>query len=317
MGETSTFLDWWRTFYEKAGRHDLAKFEQILAAGETDPLRAIRLYQAWQESIRRAYDPDTDTFSFTPQVYDESIPRLPTGRPVYFRSSMLGEEIKLPYYMRRDVARFVLDFIAFNNLNVDTIVELGSGYGANLFELHYAGCPRGIELHSAEPAPDLRRVTDLLVTLDPAVRIATHPFDFRDPDLGFLTGRDSILFFTHMSVMFVPEIGEAAFLAMMATAPRVTCIHLEPVGWQLAAGQYAASVGQRQVALQKMFNQDLIPVLQGLHNAGRLQVTGIYKDVMCDRDRAHTLSVAVWQSREGTAGDSVPADRAAPSGPDR
>jgi hypothetical protein len=79
----------------------------------------------------------------------------------------------------------------------------------------------------------------------------------------------------------------------------VRCIHFEPVGFQVSAGQYMAAKMQGVVAGFKGFNQNLITLLEELHNENLITVRGLFKDIIVDVDRTHAISVVIWEGGSG------------------
>ena len=275
----------------------MAKFREIVDAGETNPYRAINLFQSWEHSQVRQYDPETGSLSYTKQDFAHAETLFPTGKPILSSTFLGGQLIKLPYYTKKQIGRFILDYLEHEDLLVDAIAELGAGWGRYLFDLYFAGCPSDIALLSGEVAPDARHVTEMLCGLDPAIPLTVHDFDFYRPNLDFLKGRESVLFFTHMAVMFIPELPRQAILEMAGSAKRVRCIHFEPCGFQISAVDYPVSRIQESEALPKAWNIDLVPILEALHNEGLIELEYLAKDVMMGGGLSHPLTIAIWHKR--------------------
>ena len=115
------------------------------------------------------------------------------------------------------------------------MIELGCGYARHLFAI------RELIEHTR---PDVRylgaeidecgiRGSTLLSELEPARSpVDIHPFDYTNPDFGFLRGITNAVVFTCHSVEQVREIPDRWFIELIKAVPNVTCIHHEPVGWQ-------------------------------------------------------------------------------------
>ena len=292
-------MGWWTKFYDEGFKHELVKFREIVEGGETNPYRAINLFQLWEQTHQRQYNDGPGTFFYTDKDFTNAESLFPTGKPVLSSTFLGGEVAKLPYYTKKHIGLFILDYLEHEDLAVDAIVELGAGWGRYLFELYFSGSPSDIALVSGEVSPEARQITEVLCGLDPEMPITAHDFDFYHPKLDFLKGRESVLFFTHMAIMFIPELQRQAIIEMAASAKRVRCIHFEPVGFQVSSGQYKATKLQRAAAVDKGFNRNLIALLEELHNEDRITLRGLYKDIIFDVDRTQAISVVIWEGGSG------------------
>ena len=120
------------------------------------------------------------------------------------------------------------------NLTEETevVVELGSGWGRNLFNV-YLRCRRGdLRFVACEPADAGRRATELLCALEDGIPFAVHPFTYMEPDLSFLEGGPNVLFFTSHSIEQVTLLDPRLFDLMLERTGHCTCVHAEPIGWQ-------------------------------------------------------------------------------------
>ena len=52
-------MEWWTEFYVAGFKSELKKFREIVESGETNPYRAINLFQLWEHGHQRVYDPET------------------------------------------------------------------------------------------------------------------------------------------------------------------------------------------------------------------------------------------------------------------
>ena len=292
-------MEWWTDFYVEGSKHELAKVREIVEGGETNLYRAINLFQLWELTHKRQYEDGPGTLFYVKQEFKYADSFFPTGKPILTSTFLGGKMLKLPSYSKKHLGRFILDYLEHEGLAVDTIVELSAGWGRFLFDLYFNGSPSDIALISGEVSSEARQITEVLCDLDPAIPITAHDFDFYRPNLDFLKDTDSVLFFTHMAVMFIRELQREAILKMANSAKRVRCIHFEPVGFQVSAGQYMAAKMQGVVAGFKGFNQNLITLLEELHNENLITVRGLFKDIIVDVDRTHAISVVIWEGGSG------------------
>ena len=132
------------------------------------------------------------------------------------------------------VASTLTQFIESQANDFDCIVELGSGFGRNLFMLDeaLARANRRIPLHACELTDNGRRVTQELQQLGPEIPLQIHPFDYYDPDLSFLEPGSRVLFLTVHSIEQIPSLPHSVIERMLARTSDCSCFHFEPVGWQ-------------------------------------------------------------------------------------
>lgn len=116
------------------------------------------------------------------------------------------------------------------------IVELGSGWSVNLFQL-YVGLgrtrSRTIAYHGAEYTEEGQQAARLLADHDGAIDYHAHSFDYRNPDLSFLNNvKGHVLVFTRHSIEQVDLIDPKLYDLLHGLGAKVTLVHIEPTGWQ-------------------------------------------------------------------------------------
>lgn len=120
--------------------------------------------------------------------------------------------------------------------DTSAIVELGSGWSVNLFQM-YVGLgqtrSRSIAYHGAEYTDEGQAAALRLAAHDGAINYHAHSFDYRNPDISFLKDvKGHILVFTRHSIEQVDMIDPALYDMLGALDARVTLVHIEPTGWQ-------------------------------------------------------------------------------------
>ncbi len=116
------------------------------------------------------------------------------------------------------------------------IVELGSGWSVNLFQI-YVGLgetrSRSIAYHGAEYTDEGQAAARRLAAHDGKINYNAHSFDYRNPDISFLKDiKGHILVFTRHSVEQVDMINPALYDMLASLEAEVTLVHIEPTGWQ-------------------------------------------------------------------------------------
>jgi hypothetical protein len=119
------------------------------------------------------------------------------------------------------------------------IVELGSGWSCNLFQIyvgHGATRSKGIHYHGAEYTMEGQESAKLLAKHDRKIEYFAHSFDYRNPNIDFLREYSGhILVFTRHSIEQVDTINPRLYADLCALEAQVTLVHIEPVGWQRSA----------------------------------------------------------------------------------
>jgi hypothetical protein len=92
----------------------------------------------------------------------------------------------------------------------------------------------------------------------------------------------------------VPEIERSLIESMLAVSPHVSCVHFEPVGFQLEAHSRHGEVGAtREYADSVRHNTNLISTLQDAAKDGALEIMGIERDLYGHKVM-NGLSVVSW-----------------------
>ncbi|MGR3467046.1 MAG: hypothetical protein ACU0CI_04145 [Shimia sp.] len=131
------------------------------------------------------------------------------------------------------VPAYIMKFV---RPSTTAIVELGSGWGANLFQLYvglgYTAC-RGIDFHGAEFTDMGQKAANRIASYDGRINFHSHSFNYRKPDISFLEGYSGhILIFTRHSIEQVDKIAHQLYQMIYDLNVNVTLMHFEPVGWQ-------------------------------------------------------------------------------------
>ena len=121
---------------------------------------------------------------------------------------------------------------------VNVVLELGSGWSANLFGLYlFLGNARShsIRYVGAEFTDAGRECGELLAKHDGRIDYTAVAFDWTKPDLSFLgelPGPVNVLAFSHHSIEQVERIDPDVYAQLARYADSARVVHCEPVGWQ-------------------------------------------------------------------------------------
>jgi len=192
--------------------------------------------------------------------------------------------------------RVAIADLVHGHLGEDTrrIIELGSGWGTNLFYLWLGGAPRAAEYVAMEYTEAGREVTRLLAGTDPGLALAVHPFDYNRPDLSAFRSLDRTVVFTSYSIEQMTELNDALFEELLAIPGLDRVVHVEPVSWQLLAGsalgpligalsyvvppRLSLEIDLRRRSRNSGYNRDLLPKLRALERGGRIRIERVVKN---------------------------------------
>lgn len=194
------------------------------------------------------------------------------------------------------IARVAIADLVAGYCNADTkrIIELGSGWGANLFYLWLSGGPRAAAYVAMEYTETGREVTQLLAGTEPDLALTIRTFDYHRPDLSeFRTGERTVVF-TSYSIEQITHLSDALFEELLAIPGLDRVIHVEPISWQLFAEsaidpliavlsymvppRLSLEIDLRRRSRASGYNRDLISKLRKLERSGRIRIERIEKN---------------------------------------
>jgi hypothetical protein len=216
-----------------------------LAAGETDLARVLSAVK--RREIALADDGDLSV--------------VVTGRALH---------LPRPFALHGGLG-LILEKLVALAAGAEAIIELGSGWGFNLFHLWLNGGPRAARYFALEYTEAGRQCTERLAGLQRGLDITVMPFDYYAVNLdqlGRFSGR--VFVFSCFSVDQIPQLPSAIFHALRKLADRVDGIHFEPTGWQMEGDR---CVGSSRVYAEKHdYNRNLWPLLNELQADGLLWI---------------------------------------------
>lgn len=190
------------------------------------------------------------------------------------------------------------------------IVELGSGWGVNLFYLWLYGAPRAAAYVAMEYTDKGREVTQLLASTEPDLPLTTHPFDYHRPDLSEFRTDEKTIVFTSYSIEQITHLNDGLFEELLAIPGLDRVIHVEPVSWQLLAeSAFGSLIGalsyvapprlSLEIDLRRRirasgYNMDLVARLRGLEQSGRIRIERIEKNYI-GSNPINPATAIVWR----------------------
>jgi hypothetical protein len=206
-----------------------------------------------------------------------------------------GQELDVPLSVSYGaVRRLVLDtVIAACSERTQLVVELGSGPGWAVLGAWLDGGPQDATYVGAEYTRAGRDAADRLAALAPELDFRSLAFDYHEPDLGPLGHVEEAVVFTAHSIEQIPHVNPALFAAIRGLADRVTCLHFEPVGWQL--GEDTGAGTSREYAEEHDYTRDLVPRLREEEAAGRISIDTVLPEVV-GVNRQNSTTVIGWSA---------------------
>ena len=184
--------------------------------------------------------------------------------------------------------------------NTTAVMELGSGWSSNLFQIYLAhGATRSKKMiyYGGEYTREGQICGKLLAAHEPKMNYRAFSFDYRDPNVTFLTRQKGhILLFTSHSIEQVDVINPELFEQLRAIPNPVTVVHFEPVGWQrdstllarreaqdteffenlgaqaLAGNTTSVNENSAWWSWRLEYNKNLLPILQRLEDQNAIKM---------------------------------------------
>lgn len=218
--------------YDRAWCEVLSWINRQIAGGHRDPQQILA--SAWKRLLKEPLSGQRFQDYYTKVGICPGSDGLPAER-IVVRD---GAYRLVPFHNAHSdtIITTTLEFLTTHGGQVDCVVELGSGTGKNLFDLFQASRNRlggTLDLHACELTESGREVTQALHRLSPDMDLSVHAFDYYEPDLSFLQGGRNVLFLTIHSIEQIPVLGQAVFDEMLERSENCSCLHFEPVGWQV------------------------------------------------------------------------------------
>lgn len=208
-----------------------------------------------------------------------------------------GLRVQLPRQSAYGAQRYMIMEVLIRACSERTelVVELGSGWGWHVLSLWLGGGPRDALYVGAEYTVPGRRAAAALAAIEPELRFKSLAFDYNSSaeGLGELGRRREAVVFTQHSVEQIPQVPTDLIDAIRGVADRVTCVHFEPIGWQL--GNEGREGSSREYAEQHDYNRNLVEVLRQAEREGRIAIEATAPEIV-GVNPGNSTSVIVWHS---------------------
>lgn len=257
------------------------KFDRVVAQGESD-LSRVHLFMRRNfgpdfedEMLREKYAQHERKIAETGYILDRQLIRVSDLDPRVV--TLLTDSVK----MREMISMF--------GSGAKRIVELGSGWGKNLFNLYKFGSRLDAEYWGFELTRTGRELMERVgTTCAPEMTLRSSAFDYYDADFSALDGDAETCVFTHHSIEQIPEVPATLIDRILAIPGFQVCMHMEPVGFQFASDKWLdAPAGKdlmkridaenRRFAEKRNQNANLYALLRRYEREGRIKIFSIKK----------------------------------------
>lgn len=175
----------------------------------------------------------------------------------------------------------------------DAIIELGSGYGRNLFWTWLNGGPQNIKYYGLEFTKSGRDASEMIASFEKRMTFISKPFNFYYPSFDFLKDINGhIVFFSVHSIEQIPLISREFFIELLRLGKNFTCIHFEPIGWQINERKTLKGSSQ-EYAQTHDYNTNLYDIILKLQTENLISINEILPNYLCINPSNGT-SVISW-----------------------
>ena len=287
----------WRVFYERAWAARAAYLRSMIANGERNIPRLLRRFDAYERKHGvRVIEHDRIEFQRTEWPKEQEMG--PAGVPLLRASSFRGNHALLPFHATDNLADFIVDYIDEKG-PYDAVIELGCGYGRNLFNIFNGGGPQDARYYGGELTESGVAMAREIAAIDPAMKASFFPFDYLEPALAIEPTERALVFTVH-SIEQVCQIDARLFGVIAGAARSVDCIHLEPFGFQVAE-LGPASIGHRQQAIENNWNVNFAAALQEAQQTHGVRISCLITELSLPIDPNNPTSLAIWHAGDKAA----------------
>ena len=225
-------LPHWQDFYERAWAFRAKFLESELQSG-ANALQAIKELEKKERGYTLGVNDTTGEVSYMKKEISDDEPHIKdTNIALYSKRGFNGNIIILPKHTSYDFTTLLIDLIDATG-PYDAIIELGCGYGRNLFEIFYGGGPREAKYIGGEFTKSGVEIAQKLAKKAPKMKTEFFHFNHLEPKLPFKKPFKRAFVFTCHSIEQVMQINENWFDEVVKAGEFVRGAHLEPFGFQL------------------------------------------------------------------------------------
>lgn len=300
-----------RAQYENLWAGVKAKAATLLEIGERD-LSRIHLF------MRRNFGPDFENEILKEKYAGHEKQKSKSGF-IYDRQIIdVNDADTRVVTLMTDAVKMRAAIDAFGP-NIKRVIELGSGWGKNLFNLFKFGTPLATEFIALELTETGREITRALAAhCAPTMRISAKEFDYYKPDFSFLSDNKPTAIFTHHSIEQMPEISGQLLDSILAIPGFSCAVHMEPCGFQIPTNNWLENgnlklmrgidTRNRNFAAARNQNTNLYPLLRQYEREGKISIRSVQK-YFTSHLIENATTLIVWGPPTATTGNGHEAER--------
>ncbi|MDD6162290.1 MAG: hypothetical protein PUB35_05820 [Campylobacteraceae bacterium] len=253
-------LPHWQDFYEKAWAFRAKFLESQLESG-ANALQAIKELEKKERGYTLGVNDTTGEVLYMKKEISDDEPHIKdTNIALYSKRGFNGNIIILPKHTSYDFTTLLIDLIDATG-PYDAIIELGCGYGGNLFEIFYGGGPREAKYIGGEFTKSGVEIAQKLAKKAPKMKTEFFHFNHLEPKLPFKKPFKRAFVFTCHSIEQVMQINENWFDEVVKAGEFVRGAHLEPFGFQLKNSGPLSDM-HKDFMIQNSWNINFVEVLR-------------------------------------------------------
>lgn len=253
-------LPHWQDFYEKAWAFR-AKFLESQLQSSANALQAIKELEKKERGYTLGVNDTTGEVLYMKKEIGDDEPHIKdTNIALYSKRGFNGNIIILPKHTSYDFTTLLIDLIDATG-PYDAIIELGCGYGGNLFEIFYGGGPREAKYIGGEFTKSGVEIAQKLAKKAPKMKTEFFHFNHLEPKLPFKKPFKRAFVFTCHSIEQVMQINENWFDEVVKAGEFVRGAHLEPFGFQLKNSGPLSDM-HKDFIIQNSWNINFVEVLR-------------------------------------------------------
>ncbi|QKF62265.1 hypothetical protein CMCT_0091 [Campylobacter mucosalis] len=216
--------------------------------------------------------------------------------PILQYSSTNGKEIIIPYHTNYNFSDFLIDVFDGSG-GYDCIVELGCGYGRNLFHIFYNGGARDVPYFGGEFTQSGVGIAQDLAKATPGMDATFFHFNHLEPNVDIIKehGFKRAFVFTCHTIEQVKAISDDWFGVVASMAKHVRCVHLEPYGFQ-AKHIGDVSLKHQNFMIQNGWNLNFFDTLKNAVANKQIVLDDTILEIGCSTDPYNPGSIACWHS---------------------
>ncbi|WP_069633145.1 hypothetical protein [Campylobacter pinnipediorum] len=284
----------WQKFYENAWAFRADFMRSLLNKGKLNTYQIIHKLSNMERLYELSMTTADESVQWNAREFKDDNKLDFANIPIATNTSAYGNLLTVPYHFSYNFSDLLID-IYDKTGPYDSIVELGCGYGRNLFEIFYRGGPVDVPYFGGEFTNSGVQIATELATATPHMKTKFFHFNHLEPDLSDLDFGKKALVFTCHSIEQVREISDDWFKVVASAADEVVGVHLEPFGFQV---KHLSEISQKhQKFMEKNhWNLNFAQVLVKASNSGIIILDDNLLENSLPEDPINPGSIAIWHS---------------------